>query len=246
MSLSRMEEAINNISHRCHQRMLTDKKTILNPADENPLSSYTNIFKYPRVIHERVVSFINEFLQSDEVLREFENIKEDLKSECQKIARNLCKMENDWTENTISETVPISMDVPNVHYDLSLLDVVRLFFSLTFFISPFSEEKKEVTVNSIYDKYTSTIKDSLFNHLQSNQGSMFKKIVERVTKEFLPQWINSLEATIEILREKRTEILKNQTLLAEMKMRVEEVQDSVEKIVSLQEKHNMKTTTGMF
>lgn len=241
-----MEEAVDNISHRCHQRMLTDKEDILNPAYEKRLSSYTSILTFPNVIHKRVVSFINEYLQSDEVLQQFENIKEELNSQCQEIARTLCKMENDWIDDPTSEAVPITLDIPNVHYDFSLLDIVRLIFSLTFIISPFSEERKEATVNSIYNKYTSTIKDKLINHLQRNQVSMFKKIVEKVTEIFLPQWINSLEATLWILQEERDDILKNQTLLADMKKRVKELQDSVEKMNSLQEKYNMKTTTGMF
>lgn len=241
-----MEEEIGIISHICHQRMLTDKEEILNPLGEERLSSYTNIFTYPRIIHKRVVSFINEFLQSDEVLQRFENIKEELKSECQEIVRNLRKMENDWIDSTNSEAVPITLEIPNVHYDFSLLDIVRLILSLTFIISPFSEERKEATVNSIYDKYTSTIEDKLFNHLQTNQVSMFNTIAEKVTKILLPQWINSLEETIKIFQEKRADILKNQTLLADMKMRVEELQDSLEKINSLPEKYNMKTTTGMF
>lgn len=248
MSLEKMEKAIGNISKRCHQRMLADRENILNPPGECPLSSYINILTYPRVIHKRVVSFINEFLQSDEVLQEFENIKEDLKAKSHDIARNLSKMENDWIENMTSETgnVPISIDLPDVHYDFSILDVVRLIFSLTFLINPFSEEKKEATVKTIYDKYTSTIKDMLFRHLQSNQGSMFKKIVERVTKEFLPEWINSLENTIEILMEKRADILKTQTLLADMEKGVEELQNHAKTITSLQEKYTIKTTTGMF
>lgn len=74
---------------------------------------------------------------------------------------------------------------------------------------------------------------------------MFNKIAGKVTKILLPQWINSLEETIEIFQEKRADILKNQTLLADMKMRVKELQNSVE-MNSLQEKYNMKTTTGMF
>lgn len=248
MSLDKMEKAIDNISQRCHQRMLTDKENILNPPGECPLSSFMNILTYPRVIHRRVVSFINEFLQSDEVLQEFENIKEDLKSKSQEIARSLCKMENDWIENMTSETenVPISIDLPDVHYDFSILDVVRLIFSLTFLINPFSEEKREATINTVYGKYISTIKEMLIRHLQSNQGSMFKKIVERVTKEFLSQWINTLENTIKTFQEKRAEILKNQTLLADMKMRVDELQDHANMITSMQKKYNVKTTTGMF
>lgn len=71
-----MEEEIEFISHKCRQRMLSDKEKNLNPFGEERLSSYTNIFTYPRIIHKRVVSFINEFLQSDEVLQGFENSKE--------------------------------------------------------------------------------------------------------------------------------------------------------------------------
>lgn len=239
-----MEEEIGIISHKCRHRMLSDKEKILNPFGEERLSSYTNIFTYPRIIHKRVVSFINEFLQSDEVLQGFENIKEELKSNCQEIVRDLRMMENAWIDSTNSEAVPITLEIPNVHYDFSVLDIVRLVFSLTFIISPFSEERKEATVNSIYDKYTSTIEGKLFNHLQTNQVSMFNKIAEKVTKILLPQWINSLEETIYIFEENRADILKNLILLADMKMRVKELQNSVE-MNFLQEKYNMKTT-GMF
>lgn len=74
-------------------------------------------------------------------------------------------MENDWIDSMNSEVVFIIFEILNVYYDFLLLDIVCLILLLIFIISLFFEERKEVIVNLIYDKYILIIEDKLFNYL---------------------------------------------------------------------------------
>lgn len=74
-------------------------------------------------------------------------------------------MENVWIDSMNSEVVFIIFEILNVYYDFLVLDIVCLVFLLIFIISLFFEEKKEVIVNLIYDKYILIIEGKLFNYL---------------------------------------------------------------------------------
>lgn len=122
------------------------------------------------------------------------------------------------------------------------------FFYRAFFYCPFiTNEGNESNVDAMYHKCKSAIKGLVYQHLKSNQGILFTKMVDKVTEDLLPKRITYLVETIENLRIKREEILRNQIVFHKLAEEVKDFQISARKIHSNNFQNDIKgNTTGLF
>lgn len=214
--------------------MSTDegKHMILNPVNKAPISSYRSILSYPRIINKRVCLFIEAFFRSENVLQQFENLKEEFLFDFKRIAFELLKMERDWIETPTydTENASLGMFLPHSIARISLFEYLIMILSRGVFMKSAVDRERNDTINRLYDNYKLMIKDFVYKHLKSNHGIFFLKMVDNVTEDLFPKWIKHLEKTIQTLLDEREKIIANQESFNKLAEAVKDFQESAKKI----------------
>lgn len=201
------------------------------------------------LINKRVSSFFEKYFQSENVLQQFENLREELLSNFKSISSEISRIEREWIQTGTNDTERGRGYVFLPHPKVWISIWERLFFFYrAFFYCPFiTKEGNESNVDAMYHKCKSAIKGLVYQHLKSNQGILFTKMVDKVTEDLLPKRITYLVETIENLRIKREEILRNQIVFHKLAEEVKDFQISARKIHSNNFQNDIKgNTTGLF
>lgn len=247
ISLDNLEGLINKISREVYEYMSSDlgKNRILNPPGCPPINEVP-LFAGPRQINRRVSLFFEDYFQSENVLQQFEKLKEDFLSNFKSISSELIKMENEWIKNCINDAENDSgcVILPDSTSWMSFWERLIFFYRALLLGTSFTKERRERNINTLYNKCTSAIKDLVYEHLKSNQGNVFTKMVDKVTEDLLPKRISHLEKTITKLLEERDEILGNQKLFNKLAEEVKDFQNSAKNLHSISSRYKIERNTS--
>lgn len=106
--MAKTNKFIEDTAKDCYGYMCTEegKQTILNRKGLSMLS--WNPALYSQHVSTCISLFLNNFLQSEEILNKFHDIRKEAVSIYRKICLELIKMENDWTDGTVDN--PAELD----------------------------------------------------------------------------------------------------------------------------------------
>lgn len=249
ISLDNLEGVINKISLEVYEYMSSEsgKNWILNPPGY-PTINDVPLLTVPREINRRLSLFFEVYFQSENVLQQFEKLKEDFLSNVQSISLELIKMENEWIKNCTNDAEKESgcLILPDFRSLMSFGE--RFFFAYTtvFLGTALTKDRRARNINTLYNKCTSAIKDLVYKHLKSKQGNVFTKMVDKVTEDLLPKRITHLEKTIEKLLEERDKILGNQNSFNKLAEKVKEFQNSAKNLHSISSQNKIgRTPAGL-
>lgn len=247
ISLDNLEGVINKISREVYEYMSSDsgKERILNPPGYIPINDVP-LLKGPRQINRRVSLFFEAYFQSENVLHQFVKLKEDFLSNVQSISSELIKMENEWIKNCTNDAKKESgcLILPDPRILMSLWERLIFAYHALFFGTSLTKEGRERNLNKLYNKCRLAIKDIVYEHLKSNQGNVFTKMVNKVTEDLLPKRITHLEKTIKTLLEERDEILDNQNSFNKLAKEVKDFQNSAKNLHSISSQNKIERNTA--
>ena len=106
--MAKTKKIIEETTKDCYDYMCTEegKQTILNRKGMSMLS--LNPALYSQHVNTCISLFLNDFLQSEEILNKFQDIRKEAGEIYRKICLQLIKMENDWTDGEIDN--PAELD----------------------------------------------------------------------------------------------------------------------------------------
>lgn len=227
------------------------KKIILNPSDVTPMMEVKwHPTRFANEINIRITEYVNNRLQSEQVLQKFEDVKNEIISFYREVSTDLSAMENQWT-NVVKtgsfgeyrregpsdqDDLPLQIKIPVVA--LSVLVMVAL-VALGIMVSPVliptllimsRDDRKRRIIDEVYDKHKDKIRGEIQKHLKKNCGDPLNDLAENVTKDLLPSRIIFLENMIKTLLQTREEILMDMETLEELKKKVDAMKISASKI----------------
>lgn len=105
--MAKTNEIIEDTAKDCYDYMCTEegKRTILNHKVLSMLS--WNPALLSEHVNTCITLFLNNFLQSEEILNKFHDIRNEAVSIYRKICLELIKMENDWTDGAIDNSAEL-------------------------------------------------------------------------------------------------------------------------------------------
>lgn len=244
---------IEDIATDCYEKMSKDseKKIILNPSDVTPMIEVKwHPTRFANEINIRITEYVNNRLQSEQVLQKFEDVKNEIISFYREVSTDLSAMENQWTNVVKTESfgeyrregpsdqddLPLQIKIPVVA--LSVLVMVAL-VALGIMVSPVliptllimsRDDRKRRIIDEVYDKHKDKIRGEIRKHLKKNCGDPLNDLVENVTKDLLPSRIKFLENMIKTLLQTREKILMDMETLEELKKKVDAMKISASKI----------------
>lgn len=137
--------------------------------------------------------YVTEFLRSADVLKKFKGIRGEIVSFYHITSLELSKMENEWTYDQGSK---VSVCDALKTSPFCLLEFA-IFVTLSWnqFLIPFNlnNDRKQNLIDEIYYQHLSSIWGSICSHLQSSYGLVMKDLLDKVTADVLPKWINHLK-----------------------------------------------------
>lgn len=245
----KIDRTINEVAQECYDYMSTDegKDTILNPKNYTPILEK---HRFPKVFAEeikfRVSLYVQNHLQSTEVLRQLEDINEEINRLNKTVSDSLLKMESKWMNTPI--------DIRgNLNYSLTAAKVRKsnisnvgvmvatspLWIPLVIASAPViiptliymnRSETKKRDIELEYASCKDSIRNTVCNDLQSSFGEVALHRVKTLTQELLPKQIQSLEKMVYQLSLSRTEILSSQDLLGKLAIRLKTIEKTVNEI----------------
>ena len=241
---------IEKLAKRLERQMSTEllKQKILNPDGFKPImDAIENPDDCAKEVQRRFNLFIEFELKSDEVEEGFDAIKKDIESFFKEISSKVQILESEWIvktdldEQTNEETTSESM-VAFVFISISfpVLAVVGLAGGIVdralvpikvvsdWFFS--TQEKKTKNIDKEYERCKSSVHKTVHDQLESNIGSVFRKLIDRVTVDELPRKIGALEEMIQQLSKSRQEIISKRSLLLNLASKIGVMQDQIRKI----------------
>lgn len=221
------KKVIEDTAQKCYDYMSTDfgKDKILNPPGCTPIMEVIwQPVQFAQEINTRVSRHVNEFLKSEEVLQNFENIKEEIVIFHKSVLLDLSTIDNDLSnlmesqknaENTSktspdTDLLPLPLRIPIFFLEV-LLYVVLVAASII--ISPITiplliyknrDEEKKTVIDEEYNTCKMSIRSKICNHLESSCGNEIREFIDKSTKDILPKQIQTLETKM-----KSTSLLYN-------------------------------------
>lgn len=267
----RTQKAIEDTAQACHDYMLTPagKDKVLNPLGHKPIMKIDwqpNVFT--EKVQERVRMYVSDFLQSKDVLQKFRKIKDDTSSFYQKKSSDLSKMETGWsggTEDRTSKMPTLSKE----DSELSTASFVGIVLAtsplwipllatgvgLTIAASPIifpvvkflgRDKRKEKLIDEEYKRCLSTIQGFICKELESNQGRVIYKLVDKVTDDLILGRIQSLQKMIHQLSKSRREIISNVDTLSYLAKKIKTIEGSATELLDSVAQEIKATETGMY
>lgn len=229
----KIDKAIEVIVNECivYMSSKSGKEHILNPKCRTPMMDvpWTSGF-FVEEIKSRINIYIETFLQSPDVLQKFEDIKNEIIDFYNRVSVDLSLLEADWTYVKKDEfSCDKSMDDPFKKFnEISLplkISILAVSVVMTasaaiclLLLSPVlgpglmlmnTDETKRKIIDNVYDENMASIQSQIQKHLKERCGNYLNLLVEKVSKRWLPNQINSLETMIQQLSDSREEILAN-------------------------------------
>lgn len=240
---------IEKSARRLDRQMSTEllKTKILNPDGFKPImDAIDNPDDCAKEVQRRFNLYIEFVLKSDEAEEEFDAIKKDIESFFQEISSKVQILESEWivktdlNEQTKEETTSESMfafGLLSLSFPvLAVLGlaggiVERAFVPIKaardWFFS--TQEKKTKNIDKEYERCKSSVHKTVHDQLESNIGSVFRKLIDRVTTDELPRKIGALEEMIQQLSMSRQEIISKRNLLLNLASKIGVMQNQIRK-----------------
>lgn len=238
-----VENDIKAIIQECETYMSTDegKHSILNPASLVSIAKVNwNKTNFEGRIKSRVDQFVKEFLESDSVVKRYENIVKDLQKFYNKAISSIRKIEDEpvdinplkdkdtesWTYLTEIGLILSPLWAPAIGFGLGLTAVIvaGCVFAVSSYIRWTSKTTKEI--DDEYKKCKNTVPTVIRTDLQKRFATPVKEMVESVTKYLL----NRIKKTEEIKKrvwEKREQIEANRKWLSELDVKMRALEETV-------------------
>ncbi|XP_052694686.1 uncharacterized protein LOC128172981 [Crassostrea angulata] len=252
----------------CYEYMVTEvgKQRVLNPPGHKPISNVDwKPLIFTEKVQERVSMYLSEYLQSKGVLQKFRKIKDEIASFYQKVSSDLSGMEIVWTEHTCKTRLSLYNDDP----EISKASVVGIVLAtsplwlpllatgvgLTIAASPIifpvvkrlgRDKRKEKLINEEYDRCLRTVKDFIRKELESNQGRVIYKLLDKVTEDLVNRRMQSLKVMINQLNKSCKQILSNMKGLDVLAERIKIIEGSATELLDSFNQEVKAVETGMF
>lgn len=267
------QKAIEDRAQACYDYMLTPvgKDKVLNPPGHKPIMKIDwqpNVFT--EKVQERVRMYVSEYLQTKDVLQKFRKIKDETSSFYQKKSADLSKMETGWTGWT-GNTEDRTSKMPTLSKEdseLSTASFVGIVLAtsplwipllatgvgLTISASPIifpvvkflgRDKRKEKLIHEEYRRWFSTIQGFICKELESNQGRVIYKLVDKVTDDLILGRIQSLQKMIQQLSKSRREIISNVDTLSDLAKKINIIEGSATELLDFVAQEIKATETGM-
>lgn len=242
------------------------KEKVLNPQGRKPIAKIDwqpNV--YTEKVQERVRMYVSEYLQSKDVLQKFRKIKEETSSFYQKVSFDIFDMETDWTESRTNKRPTLSKD----DSEISTASVVGIVLAtsplwlpliasgvgLTIGASPIlfpvikflgRDKRKNKLIDEEYSRCLSSIQEIICKELESNQGNIIYKFVDKATDELLIGRIQSLQKMIIQLTKSRGEIISNVDALTALAKKINPIEKSTTELLDFFTHEVKAAETGMY
>ena len=231
---------------RCMSTELV-KSRVLNPHGFKPImDAIRKPDESAKEVHRRFNLYIDFYLKT-EVEEGFDAIKKDIESFFKEISSKVQILESEWivktdrdeqtNEETTSESILafglLSLSFPVLAViGLAGGIVERAFAPIKaardWFFS--TQEKKTRNIDNEYERCRSSVHKTVHDQLESNIGSVLRKLIDRVTVDELPRKIGALEEMIQQLSKSRQEIISKRKLLKNLTRKIGVMQDQIRKI----------------
>lgn len=221
------------------------KEKVLNPPNRTRIADVNwGTVDFEKEIEVRVDLYVEKYLQSDGVLKIYENIQIEIDTFCEQVISDLSGMENEWIKN-IPDTSSVSLT--NAFLLLGLLTSpawlaalavgfglvaaagAGLFFIVGTVLGWFKKKTKEEITNE-YDKHLGKIRGKICDHLDKNCGVVIIKLIDKVTEDVLPKKLQTFKTMIQQISESKDEITANQKRLKVNADKIRNMEESVTKI----------------
>lgn len=239
------------------------KEKVLNPQGRKPIAKIDwqpNV--YTEKVQERVRMYVSEYLQSKDVLQKFRKIKEETSYFYQKVSFDIFDMETDWTESRTNQRPTLSKD----DSEISTASVVGIVLAtpplwlpliasgvgLTIVASPILFpvikflKRKNKLIDEEYSRCLSSIQEIICKELESNQGNIIYKFVDKATDELLIGGIQSLQKMIIQLTKSRGEIISNVDALTALAKKINPFEKSTTELLDSFIHEVKAAETGMY
>lgn len=242
------------------------KEKVLNPQGRKPIAKIDwqpNV--YTEKVQERVRMYVSEYLQSKDVLQKFRKIKQETSSFYQKVSFDIFDMETDWTESRTNKRSTLSKD----DSEISTASVVGIVLAtsplwlpliasgvgLTIVASPIlfpvikflgRDKRKNKLIDEEYSRCLSSIQVIICKELESNQGNIIYKFVDKATDELLIGRIQSLQKMINQLTKSRGEIISNVDALTALAKKINPIEISTTELLDFFTHEVKAAETGMY
>lgn len=250
--LEKNTKAKEDLAQGCYEYMSTSvgKEKVLNPPNRTPIAEVNwGTVDFEKEIEVRVDLYVEKYLQSDGVLKIYENIQIEIDTFCEQVISDLSRMENEWIKN-IPDTSSVSLT--NAFLLLGLLTSpawlaalavgfglvaaagAGLFFIVGTVLGWFKKKTKEEITNE-YDKHLGKIRGKICDHLDKNCGVVIIKLIDKVTEDVLPKKLQTFKTMIQQISESKDEITANQKRL---KVNADKIRNMEERVTKIAECFN--------
>lgn len=250
--LEKNTKAKEDLAQGCYEYMSTSvgKEKVLNPPNRTPIAEVNwGTVDFEKEIEVRVDLYVEKYLQSDGVLKIYENIQIEIDTFCEQVISDLSRMENEWIKN-IPDTSSVSLT--NAFLLLGLLTSpawlaalavgfglvaaagAGLFFIVGTVLGWFKKKTKEEITNE-YDKHLGKIRGKICDHLDKNCGVVIIKLIDKVTEDILPKKLQTFKTMIQQISESKDEITANQKRL---KVNADKIRNMEERVTKIAECFN--------
>lgn len=262
------KRTIAETAQACYDYMLTPagKEKVLNPPGS---TSILKIEWQPNVfaekVQKRVAMYVSEYLQSKDVSQRFGRLKEEIASFYEKVSSDLSEIETGWIQRKTSKRHALYLDDP----DISKASVVGIVLAtsplwlpllatgvgLTIAASPIifpvikflgRDKRKQKLIDDEYSRCLSSVKDSIRTELDSNQGKVINKLVDKVTDDLLLRRIQYLQKMINQLMKSREEIISNVDTLTALAKKIQIIKESATESLDLFTKEMKAAEAGVY
>lgn len=242
------------------------KEKVLNPAGFKPILKIDwqpNVFT--EKVQKRVGMYVSEYLQSKDVLQSFKKLRDEIASFYEKVSSDLSEIETNWIQRRTSKRHGIYIDDP----EISRASVVGIVLAtsplwipllatgvgLTIAASPIifpvikflgRDKRKQKLIDEEYNRCLSSVKDLIRTELESNQGSVIYKLVDKVTEDLLLRRIQYLEKMINQLMRSREKIISSVDTLTALTKRMQIIKESASESLDMFTKEIKAEETGLY
>lgn len=262
------KRTIAETAQACYDYMLTPagKEKVLNPAGFKPILKIDwqpNVFT--EKVQKRVGMYVSEYLQSKDVLQRFKKLRDEIASFYEKVSSDLSEIETNWIQRRTSKRHGIYIDDP----EISRASVVGIVLAtsplwipllatgvgLTIAASPIifpvikflgRDKRKQKLIDEEYNRCLSSVKDLIRTELESNQGSVIYKLVDKVTEDLLLRRIQYLEKMINQLMRSREKIISSVDTLTALTKRMQIIKESASESLDMFTKEIKAEETGLY
>lgn len=245
--LEKNTRAKEDIAQECYDYMSTSagREKVLNPPNRTPIADVNwGTTDFEKEIEARVDLYVEKYLQSDGVLKKYEDIHKEVNTFCEQVISDLSGMEKEWIEAfpdtwSFSPTyVLLSLGALTSPVWMAALavgfGVVTAFAAGIFFIAGavwgWFTRKTDEEINNEYNKHLAIIRRKICEHLDKNCGVVIIKLIVKVTEDVLPKKLQTFKTMIEQISETKDKIKANKKRLKVNAVKIRNMEDTVTKL----------------